>query len=971
LNRFILAAALLAAALFSASPDLYDRDRPLHTLETVWFDLIFPEESADAAHYLASFADDMYAEVTALLGTTPRHRLPVVITPDHEWISGYFANFPYLRIVLYQAAIDPDSTVGNFKDDLRSLFMHELTHAVSLTIRGPVQETLVGIFGSPLGLSVYTTPLNFVEGVTVSFESLGGFGRTTDPLAGALIRQDLHEGKFKSFVQTMGNWDRHPGRTLYYIYGGYFSRYLQERFGMENYARLWQCLGSGMLTRPLDDILFVQGHFRKVYGISLKEAWADFGKAMTPQKPVMASGPLITGLSAIDALASDGTHLYWADSADGAVLAHDTIRGLTRRLFPTGALVTRLAPGLSGSRMLVSATAYEGGYARLSIHEWDETSGTLARLPYTGLRDASYLPRATSTAAIQEDSSQSFLAIMTQGYETSLVLVRDGAVETLLEGNRMVSYASPVAGSDGFIHVLAKENGVVSVLRFRLNGLGVADLQRLNLPDGLGWIRYLSLDGGVLRLSWDDEAFYRLAELDGEVLRYQTVPTSGGVHQAVGVQGTVYHLGHFSEGTAVCTLPAEPDQLGFVEAPAVWEPADKLLETPSIYRILEGSPEFGNPEESTLVSITEGSPEYDGQVDLPGTRPFQIRPYSSLPWLLPRFWHPVIAGDADGLSLAGAAVYFADPIERVSGYLSGGWNPRTETPGYDAGLEFNLTPLLLRITLRDEFSLAASDAESRLALRQGNAGLALTAAIQPFAGGRFDFGLSGAIQGWAGTLDETDRYGNWDLALAYTSLYAIRQDLRQVFGKPGLHRGYSLGAALRSLAPVLPATDSPLFGFEVQVAEASSFLGLELAGYAGFSLSDGLLYGPAGATMQTAELGEVSIQAYPRYEEFTETPAGAWHVQSEGSLRLFSFEVQQAAGPLYIRRLDLRSGSRAILTSGTDKSVLDWSIFSRLELAFSPALGALALARPVAWVEVWYRPLDETWGLGYVRELSF
>jgi hypothetical protein len=34
-------------------------------------------------------------------------------------------------------------------------------------------------------------------------------------------------------------------------------------------------------------------------------------------------------------------------------------------------------------------------------------------------------------------------------------------------------------------------------------------------------------------------------------------------------------------------------------------------------------------------------------------------------------------------------------------------------------------------------------------------------------------------------------------------------------------------------------------------------------------------------------------------------------------------------------------------------------------------LGALALARPVAWVEVWYRPLDETWGLGYVRELSF
>jgi hypothetical protein len=962
----------MAAALFSASPDLYDEDRPLYTLETVWFDLIFPEESTAAANYLASFADDMYVEVSNLLGTTPRHRLPVVITPDHESINGYFSNYPYLHLVLYQAAIDPNSTLGNFRNDLRSLFMHELTHAVSLTIRGPVQDALVTIFGSPLGLSMYTTPLNFVEGVTVSFESLAGFGRATDPLAGAVIRQDLHEGKYKSFVQTMGTWDPYPGRTLYYIYGGYFSRYLQERFGMDRYAQLWQRLGSGMLTRPLDDILFVQGHFRKVYGISLEEAWADFGTAMTPQRPVLDSGPLLTGRSAIDALASDGTRLYWADSAEGAVFAHDTIRGLTRRLFPTGALVTRLAPDLSGSRMLVSATAYEGGYARLSIHEWNGASNNLVRLPYSGLRDASYLPLTTSPDGTQEYSSRPFMAIMTEGYISSLVIVRDGDIDTLLEGNHVVSYASPVAGSDGFIHVLAKEDGVVSVLRFRLDGLGVSDLQRLRLPDGLGWVRYLSLHDGVLRFSWDDEAFYRLAELDGDVLRYQTVPTSGGVHQAVGVQGAVYHLGHFSEGTAVAALPAEPDQLGFPEAPAVWESVENRLERTSVYSEpgkIAGDSHRGSPLAPQLSPA--GSNTY--------------KPYSPLPWLLPRFWHPVIAGDADGLNLAGAAVYFADPIERVSGYLSGGWNPRTQTPGYDAGLEFNLTPLLLGITLRDEFSPASSDTDSMLALRQGNAGFTLAAVTQPFAGGWVDLGLSGAIQGWAVSLDKTDRYERWDLALAYTSVYAIRQHMKAVFDKPGLHKGYSFGAAVRSLIPVLPSMDRPLFGLEIQAAVESRFLGLKLDGYAGLSLSEGLLYGPAGATVPTAGLGDVSMQAYPRYEEFTGGPAGTWHVQAEGSLRLFSFEVQQAAGPLYAHRLNLRTGSRAVLTSGTDGSgdgteaggtwlgsqSYDLSVFSRLELAFTPAIGALALSRPVAWLEVWYRPLDETWGLGYVRELSF
>ncbi|MFH2112982.1 MAG: hypothetical protein ABIJ86_00580, partial [Spirochaetota bacterium] len=840
MNRILLTAALLAAALFPVAPDLYDRDRPLHTIETVWFDFIFPEESASAARYLASFADDLYLEVAAKLGTTPRHRFPVVITPDHEWISGYFANYPYLRIVLYQAAVDPNSSVGNFRDDVRSLFMHELTHAISLTIRGPVQEVLATVFGSPLGLSVYTTPLNFVEGVTVSFESLRGFGRTTDPLSGALIRQDLLEGRFKSFTQTMGTWDRYPGRTLYYIYGGYFSRYLQERFGMEKYAGLWRRLGSGMLTRSLDDFLFVQGHFRKVYGVSLQEAWADFGEAMRPRMEVLDGGPMLTGLSSIDTLAAGGSYLYWADPAEGAVFAHDTGNGRTWRVFSTGAMITRLEPDDDGSRVLVSATGYEGGYARLSIHEWVAASGTFIRLPYSSLRDASYLPTGWEPASAQRP----LVAIQVQGHVTSLVIAHDGNISPLLAGSQELSFASPVASPDGWIYMLAKEAGIVSVLRLRLDGMSVAGLQRLRLPDGLGWIRYLSLDNGILRFSWDNTAFYRLVELDGDMLRFQTVPTSGGVHQAVGISGSVYHLGHFSEGTAVCTLPAESGQLGFLEAPAYWEPAETLMETPSVYSTPEGS--------------------------------LDTRLYSSLPWLLPRFWHPVLAGDADGLTLAGAAVYFADPIERISGYLSGGWNPRTETPGYVVEVDLDLTPLLLRLTLGDDFISTPSDSYPDLSVRQGSAGFTLSGTTLPFAGGRVEFGFSGIVQGWAESMDEADRYGNWDLGLAHASLYAGRQDMKQIFGKPGLRKGYSIGAAVRSLASVWPALDSPLFGFEVQATVAGGFPGFELTGYAGLSVSEGLRYGPTGATVQSAELGEVSIQVYPRYEEFKEAPAGAW-----------------------------------------------------------------------------------------------
>lgn len=944
----------MAAALFSATPDLFYKDRPLHMIETLWFDLIFTEESTREAQYLAGFADELYGEVAALLGTEPRHRLPVVITPDHEWLNGYFTNHPYLRIVLQLAASDSNSSLGSFKDELRSLFMHELTHAVSLTIRGPVQETLVKVFGSPLGLSMYTTPLNFVEGVAVSFESLGSFGRTSDPLTGALIRQDLLEGKFKSFTQTMGTWDNYPGRTLYYIYGGYFSSYLQERYGMDSYARLWHRLGSGLLTRPLDDFLFIQGHFRKVYGISLEEAWADFGYTMKLQSEVRDNGPMRTGLSSIDSLAAGGSHLYWADSAKGGVFALETRSGQSRRLFPAGAMITRLAPNADGSRILVSSTGTEKGYARLAIHEWDEASGTLSKLPYDGLRDASYVP----DGGRPEGTTLPFLAIHTEGFVTSLVIARDGTISSLLSGNQEVSYASPVASPDGWIHALVKEAGVVSVLRFRLDVGSTMVLQKLRLPDGLGWIRYLSLDDGILRFSWDDTALYRLVELDGEVLRFQTVPTSGGIHQAVASAGSVYHLGYFSDGIAVCAFPADRRLLGFQEVPVAWEAADHLLEVHPVYW-------------STEVPL-----------DVPS---YQNRQYSPLPWLLPRFWHPIVAGDTAGLTLAGAAIYMADPVERISGYLSGGWNPRVEAPGFEAVANLSLTPLRLRFSLGDEFIPASASAYPDRAIRQGHAGLIMAATDFPFSGCSVEFGVSGAVQGWAETLDRTDRYEGWDVALAHASVYAVRHDMKQAFGKPGLRNGYALGAVVRSMASVWPAPRGPLAGIEVQMAAASRLLGFELAGNAGFSLSDGLLYGSGGATMKTAELGEVSIQTYPRFTEFSGAPAGIWHLQAEASVRKLSFEIQQAAGPLYARRLELRTGSRAMLTSeetgigtlagsygsGLGSPLFDWSFFSRLELAFAPAIGALALAKPVAWVELWYRHLDETWGLEYVRELSF
>ena len=153
MERFLLAAAMAVSCTLGAYADLFAPDRPLVVIETEYFSFIFAKESRPAVEYLATFADDEYREIAAMLGTEPGLRLPVVMTPDAESVNGYTSSYPYVRIVLYQAPADPGTALGSFRDDLRSLFRHELTHAVSLSIRSAPENALVAIFGSPLGLS--------------------------------------------------------------------------------------------------------------------------------------------------------------------------------------------------------------------------------------------------------------------------------------------------------------------------------------------------------------------------------------------------------------------------------------------------------------------------------------------------------------------------------------------------------------------------------------------------------------------------------------------------------------------------------------------------------------------------------------------------------------------------------------------------------------------------------------------------
>ncbi|HPE88580.1 MAG TPA: hypothetical protein PLH55_03645 [Spirochaetales bacterium] len=912
----ILAAAVLVAA---ASADLFSPDRPLRTVETEYFTFIYAAESEPAIRYLASFADDAYREIAALLGTSPRTRLPVVMTPDSETLNGYYTAYPYPRIVLYQAPTEAGSSLGAFDDDLRKLFYHELTHAVSLGIRGGVEGAIVAVFGSPLGLSTYLAPRAFVEGVTVSFESRNGFGRATDPLAGAIIRQDIVEGRARSFVQACGAYDRYPSSALHYIYGGYFSRYLQERWGLEKYAELWTRFGAKALFRPLDDGRLVEGRFSRVYGVSLSEAWADFIRSMTPSAPVSMAVEARTGASAVTALCSSADALYYADEAAETVYRLDPSSGESRPLFRAGAEVSRLDASPDGGSLLVSTTRVEGGFPKLAVMEYAAGDrGGPRLLPVDRVRDAAYLPGG------------GIVGVAVDGYETDLVVIRGADRAVLLEGDERTAFSSPVASADGsLVYAIARRGGVPSVVRITLDrdGTRAASVERLVVPDGLSWLRYLSIDrDGVLRSAWDDESFYRLVEIDGDSLRYQGSPLSGGVHNPVLSAGRVRYVGRFSDGRRVCDYPEDRGPLGFVEVPALWEDAGELLERGSAYD----------------AAMTAAPPVSPGR-------------YRAARYLAPRYWFPTAAVDEGGVESIGLTFVIADPAERLDASVSAAWDAQARAVDLELDAGFSRFAWPVRLVARDSFTGSAAADGRSVVTRSSEAFAGTAGTLRPFSGGSLAWNVSGGVAANALSSPGASPYAAWSAASAALEPTIGWSDVTAPLGDPEARSGYALSLSARLDAGLYPALSSPTAGLE---ATAEAFAGagaLALSVSGALAVTDGLAYGPDGRAYPG---GWTLAASYPSPDEFAGSGSGDWYAFGEASLRLLDAEIQRGVGAFYANRLSIRSGGRAYALAGPDGASPEWgwSAFARASLTWTPAIGAYAALHPVTSLEAWCRP---------------
>lgn len=584
-KRFMFVLALFAAGAFSLyaqSAALFGK-KDVSVVKTRWFDIIYPAESAATAAILVEHADGLYERASAVLSTTPPCRMPLVITRVSDVMNAYYTPSPYNRIVVYDTL--PDYSLSAHQDTLLSIVYHEMIHAVSLNQKSPFMKAMSTVFGDILNPArILNLPLSFIEGITVGNEALNNDGRTNDDYSMHLLRQAKLEGKFPAWDDVTGFRDTYPSGSLPYLFGGAFSVWLEQEYGMEKYASFWR------MSNHVQFFKLVPTIFSDVYGVTLKNAWQRFEATVNvpniPAKPEELAG--ITRLfdknGIYGSVTSSPAGVVWGESASGDVF-----------LQSGDAKPKKLLSLMNGSRASFSA---DGNYLALSyviagngtvnsvnrVAVYDMRTKHLVDLNADSLRDAT---------VVTIDGMRYLCAVRVQSQQASLVYYPfDTGTKTLKFGSeaesRRVDFPrttipfSPVDAGNGLTAFVCKEQGVWSVA---LLNMATGDITYYDTPSETMRIHELNAaqdeHGVSLAFSWTDRGTLPRAGIlriaaDGEadptaIWQLLEADFSGGIYSPALVDGnTLIYTARFYENGAVYSAALDSDAIpAFTETAAV------------------------------------------------------------------------------------------------------------------------------------------------------------------------------------------------------------------------------------------------------------------------------------------------------------------------------------------------------------------------------------------------------------------
>lgn len=226
-------------------------------ITTEHFILIFEKDNEQWAREIASFADDVYEQLSSLLDNRPP-KIKVVIHSDVDMANGSYYPVPeYLNLYITSPR---DFFLGAKTENwLKALFTHELTHYISLSYESGWLYELSRFFGPVLrpGAAVFQ-PGWIIEGITTYTETRftqGGRGR--NPYFEMIYRAQILENSMPSLKQAAYSPYIQPYGRIY-VQGYMMIDYLFRHYGDDVMVRFYRQMGRNPFA-PYNAIETVTG----------------------------------------------------------------------------------------------------------------------------------------------------------------------------------------------------------------------------------------------------------------------------------------------------------------------------------------------------------------------------------------------------------------------------------------------------------------------------------------------------------------------------------------------------------------------------------------------------------------------------------------------------------------------------------------------------------------------------------------
>ncbi len=524
----------------------------LYTIKTDKFDIIYSDATRRTAYQLAQIADDTYKKYSEILGIEITYRIPLTITSDIRIHNAYAYPVSYPHIVIYDAPSTSD--FSTYKNDIEATFIHELCHIFFLAPNNTIGTKIFGSWFSFVNLS---TTYFMTEGISVAMESSDGFGRVNDPLVRQRIRQDIREGKFKSPIQATDAWDLYPYITSSYEYGGLFNQYIIDKFGIEKYREFLHRIQNSFIPSFNYYNAGTYNAFKKVYGISFLEEWAEFEyRYITTNVLVNTNERITKNDTTINAITHNDNKLYYVNNSYSTLIEYDPISKKNKTIKTINKSTSSLNINEDGTKILIGSDMVYTTFATPVIEEYDIENKKYTKLKLKNTTEARYF--RNGIVAISSDLNNTYMAFFTDNGTTT---------EILLPPSRNIVYSYPTVIDDNKIALIYATDGIkqLAIYDYNTQKISIVKSNRKNDEDIWKHIRYLSYSNNKLLFSYnDDDRFYKLAILDlaNNKLHLTKIDYSGSVLDPVLVDdGSIYYKGRFSDTEAVMLYPQSIESL--------------------------------------------------------------------------------------------------------------------------------------------------------------------------------------------------------------------------------------------------------------------------------------------------------------------------------------------------------------------------------------------------------------------------